>query len=64
MPKHTILTSYYCAPIPQRQFDWTAVLDGYDGAEDAVLKYNCCGNGATELEAIQDLFNRLELLGE
>ena len=56
MRQHTIHTCYDCAPVPLRQFDWTAILDGYEGSKDAPSG-NVCGKGATELEAIKDLLN-------
>jgi hypothetical protein len=57
MIKHTIKTHYIMTSLPIREFDWTAVLDGYDGSEESD---DCCGTGATELEAIKDLLERLD----
>ena len=52
-----IITRYVYPPIPVRQFDWSAVTDDYDGAEDS----HCpIGYGATEAEAIADLKQQLE----
>ena len=52
-----IITSYIYSPIPIRQFDWVAVTDDYDGAEDS----HCpIGWGRTEAEAIADLMEQLE----
>jgi hypothetical protein len=42
-----IITNYWAKPIPDRQFDWSAMEDG--GNE------NMCGWGRTEQEAIEDL---------
>ena len=43
-----IRTEYWAKPIPLRQFDWSAVRDGYDGGDPV-------GYGRTEAEAIADL---------
>jgi hypothetical protein len=52
-----IVTDYWPKPIPMRQFDWSAVTDHYDGAEDS----HCpIGYGATEAEAIADLNEQIE----
>ena len=52
-----IVTSYIYPPIPDRRFDWCAVTDDYDGAEDS----HCpIGYGPTEAEAIADLMALLE----
>lgn len=42
-----IVTNYWAKPIPDRQFDWSAMEDG--GNE------NMCGWGPTEKDAINDL---------
>jgi hypothetical protein len=42
-----IITHYWVKPIPDRQFDWSAIEDG--GNE------HMCGYGRTEEEAIEDL---------
>jgi hypothetical protein len=47
-----IHTYFWMKPIPLRQFDWEAVYDNYDGAEDS---NDLIGHGATEAEAIADL---------
>jgi hypothetical protein len=48
-----IITSHDPKPIPDRRFDWTAVLDGYEPG--------CpIGYGRTEQAAIMDLMDRLE----
>ncbi len=40
-------------PIPDRRFDWNAILDNYEP--------NCpCGWGRTEEEAINDLLEQLD----
>ena len=38
---------------------WSAVLDSYDGAQDAKGPNSLIGHGATEMEAIADLLDRL-----
>lgn len=52
MPKK-ILTDYVYPPIPLRQFDWSAVYDGYEPGEPI-------GWGVTEALAIQDLEEKSE----
>lgn len=57
MPAPKIVTEFWMKPIPLRQFDWSAVTEDYDGAEDS----HCpIGHGATEAEAIADLLEQLE----
>jgi hypothetical protein len=51
-----IITNFWMKPIPLRQFDWSAVTDNYDGAEDS---NDPIGYGATEQEAMQDLIEQL-----
>lgn len=51
-----IVTAFDCKPIPLRDWDWSAVLDGYDGSEDS---NDPIGWGATEAEAIADLRDQL-----
>lgn len=53
-----INTFYECPPIPSRNFDWSAVLDNYDGAPDA--GFNPVGHGATKKEAIENLIELIE----
>ena len=49
-----IVTYYWAKPIPDRRFDWEAVFDNYDGAEDS----HCpIGFGLTEQAAIADLLD-------
>ncbi len=49
-----IKTNYWAKPIPNRNFDWSAVDDDtYDGEGSPV------GYGATEQEAIADLTEQL-----
>ena len=43
-----IITNHIYPPIPPRDFDWSAVLDGYEPGAPI-------GYGATEQEAIADL---------
>ena len=47
-------TKYDPPPIPDRRFDWSAVHDDYDGAEDSGSR-NHIGYGQTESEALADL---------
>jgi hypothetical protein len=51
MPK--IVTNYWAKPIPDRQFDWSAVTEHYDLGHPI-------GYGRTEAEAINDLILQLE----
>ena len=48
-----IITSFVCPPIPMRDFDWQAVVEGYEPG-DAI------GHGATEDEAIIALLSTSE----
>lgn len=48
-----IVTSFVYPPIPVRNFDWQAVVDGYEPG-DAI------GHGSTEDEAIVALLSTLE----
>ena len=51
-PEFKIITEHVFPPIPVRSFDWSAVWNDYDGADDS----NCpTGSGSTEKEAVQDL---------
>ena len=50
-----IETSFVNPPIPVRHFDWQAVTDDYE--PDAPM-----GVGATELQAILDLKEKLDIL--
>lgn len=52
-----IITSFDYPPIPCRDFDWSAVEDGYDGSEDS---RDPVGHGPTELAAVRDLLEQLE----
>ncbi len=45
-----IRTEFVYPPIPIRDFDWAATLEGYGGGESEPV-----GRGATEAEAIADL---------
>lgn len=53
----TIETEHVYPPIPDRRFDWSAIVpDEYDGAPDS----NCpIGRGPTEEAAIADLLEQL-----
>ena len=56
-PTMKIVTNFVYPPIPDRRFDWSAVTEDYDGAEDA----HCpVGWGRTEAEAIADLLEKIE----
>jgi hypothetical protein len=55
---YTIHTRFVYPPIPIRTYDWSAVLDDYDGAPDAGPQYE--GTGRTEEDAIKDLLDQLE----
>ena len=50
-----IITSYDCPPVPVRDYDWSAVREGYEEG-------NCIGYGMTEQEAIDDLLEQEEFL--
>lgn len=47
-----IITSYWPKPIPNREFDWTAWVDGTE-------ENRWYGYGRTESEAIADLVNNV-----
>lgn len=48
-----IITDFTYLPIPIRNFDWSAVLDGYEPG--------CpIGHGCTEIAAISDLLQNIE----
>ena len=48
-----IVTNYNPPPIPNRNFDWCAWSDG-------LLDEGPIGFGATEREAVEELFDKLE----
>ncbi len=48
-----IITRYDAKPIPDRRFDWTAVMGDYDLGHPV-------GYGLTEVEAINDLIMQIE----
>lgn len=48
-----IITHFVYPPIPIRNYDWSATLDGYEGGDPI-------GYGKTEQEAIDDLKELLE----
>ena len=52
-PERKILTERIFPPIPDRSFDWSAVLEGYDAGDPI-------GYGRTEAEAIADLKEQME----
>ena len=55
-----IIATYAPPPIPDRNFDWSAIDDDtYDGAEDSRTR-NQIGYGRTEDEARADLLAQLE----
>lgn len=49
-----IKTTHVHPPIPHRQYDWSATTEDYDGTGPI-------GWGPTEIEAIDDLKEQLEL---
>ena len=51
--KVKIVTNFIYPPIPQRQFDWSAVTDDYEGGQPI-------GYGETEAAAVADLMEQLE----
>lgn len=53
--EHRIVTEFVYPPIPVRNMDWCAVLDGYEPNDPM-------GTGETEIEAIQDLLEQLSEL--
>jgi hypothetical protein len=53
-----IRTSHIRPPIGTLQFDWSAVLDDYDGAPDS--GFQPVGYGPTEQAAITDLLDEIE----
>lgn len=57
---HEIVTSFDYPPIPDRAFDWSAVLRDYDGAPDARGPNSCIGRGPTETAAVADLIYQLD----
>ena len=54
-----IHTYYWRKPIPTDRFDWSAVLDDYDGAPDSSNRGQIC-YGPTEADAIEDLLEHLD----
>ena len=48
-----VSTAFVHPPIPPRQFDWSATLDGYEPGDPI-------GRGKTEAEAIADLEGQLD----
>jgi hypothetical protein len=53
MTTHLVRFTYDHPPIPVRNFDWRAYLDGYE--EDGLY-----GSGPSKLKAIQDLYQFYE----
>lgn len=51
MTTNKIITSYDFPPIPDRNFDWSAIRYDYDPGD-------IIGYGSTEKEAINDLINQ------
>jgi hypothetical protein len=51
--KLKIRVEFVYPPIPQRQFDWSAALDGYEPGDPL-------GYGPTKWEAVRDLIDQLE----
>lgn len=63
---HKIITSFDYPPIPDRSFDWSAVLSDYDGGD---IDYDTpsrdpIGRGPTETAAVADLLDQLRDLEE
>lgn len=56
---HEIVTSFDYPPIPDRRFDWSAVLRDYDGAPDSKGPDSFIGRGPTETAAVADLLDKL-----
>lgn len=53
-----IQTEHVYPPIPDRSFDWSAIVPGeYDGAPDS---HSLIGRGGTEEIAIADLLEQIE----
>lgn len=50
-PQRKIITTHINPPIPVRQFDWSAVRDGYEPGDPI-------GYGPTEADAKQDLIDQ------
>lgn len=56
-----IITAYDPPPIPMRQFNWSAVRDGYDGGDrwaGGDVPGDPIGYGRTEAEAVADLLEQ------
>lgn len=59
-------TSAVYPPIPTRVFDWSAIdsntydVTGYDGETGIGYSASANGQGASEAEAISDLFDQME----
>lgn len=52
-----IVTDLVYPPIPDRRFDWSAVTEDYDAADDC---HPPIGRGRTEAEAVADLLEQLD----
>jgi hypothetical protein len=61
---HKIETDFVYPPIPDRNFDWSATLDGYDGAPDSMGPRSLIGRGPTEVSAIAHLLEQLDEQGD
>ncbi len=62
MTTYNIETSYQkCRNTRNASADWVATLDCYDGAPDTSGIFTAQGHGKTELSAIQDLMEVLEM---
>jgi hypothetical protein len=57
-------TEYDPKPVPTDAFDWSAVLDDYDGAPDASSRCRAVGYGPTEKDAIADLLEAIDEVPE
>ena len=50
---YTIVLNNIYPPIPARQFDWQATLDGYEPGDP-------CGHGADKFDAVRDLLEQID----
>ena len=51
--EYRLRTKFWAMPIPDRNFDWTATFENYEGGDPI-------GHGTTEDEAISDLLDQIE----
>lgn len=55
-----INTTFLPPPIPNRNFDWSATFDNYEGGDGYDERGGPIGYGHTEQEAIDDLLMLVE----